>query len=391
MVSSNPTNLVLTSAFGISFLSYSAWLALPTVAAVIILYPYLRFWLFRTDHYIPRKLNPPKVDAKAALKDPWGGIFGAGLFIVTIVLLVGLSAGGKLEGVEGVWTVTAPAALVMLTRDAYHDLYGRKRRAKQLQKEVTKVKEADLVEKTGPAEDEATQPAEDGATQLTERLRQIKPEMTRDGADEPAESSSTVVAPEKKPQELALDVAEKPHGSASHARTPVKEDKARPNPKGASGTQTPGLAPPDPEPHIPLFRPIVLAFPGVSSVISRLPLPLLPFAFSMFILVEALQYTGWIRVFGKWWASWAKVGGVAGSVWLMGTIGVLGCNVFGTNIGATILLSRESVIQKRDSAELRAGVLQQWQSTHSPVSPRTLYGAVFALAVGSNFGAYSFV
>lgn len=50
--------------------------------------------------------------------------------------------------------------------------------------------------------------------------------------------------------------------------------------------------------------------------------------------------------------------------------------MFGTNIGATILLSR---------------VLQQWQSTAAPVSDRELYGAVFALAVGSNFGAYSFV
>ena len=57
LVSSNPTNLVLTSAFGISFLSYSAWLALPTVASVIILYPILRHWSFRNERFIPRKLS----------------------------------------------------------------------------------------------------------------------------------------------------------------------------------------------------------------------------------------------------------------------------------------------------------------------------------------------
>jgi Na+/H+ antiporter NhaD/arsenite permease-like protein len=47
----------------------------------------------------------------------------------------------------------------------------------------------------------------------------------------------------------------------------------------------------------------------------------------MFILVEALQYTGWIRVFGGWWTAWADVAGVAGSIWLMGTLAVIGCNV----------------------------------------------------------------
>jgi hypothetical protein len=61
----------------------------------------------------------------------------------------------------------------------------------------------------------------------------------------------------------------------------------------------------------------------------------------MFTLVEALSYTGWIRVFATWWAAWVEVGGVAGAIWLMGMISVLGCNVFGTNIGATVLLSRK--------------------------------------------------
>jgi hypothetical protein len=99
----------------------------------------------------------------------------------------------------------------------------------------------------------------------------------------------------------------------------------------------------------------------------------------MFILVESLSHTGWIRVFGGWWAAWADVGGVAGGIFLMGLIGALGCNVsvlwlgvdergvsvvlasswrlgwyggcgsdrsngkiFGTNIGCVVLLSRES-------------------------------------------------
>ena len=62
----------------------------------------------------------------------------------------------------------------------------------------------------------------------------------------------------------------------------------------------------------------------------------------MFILVEALSYTGWIRVFATWWTAWVNVGGLPGAIWLMGMISVLGCNAFGTNIGATVLLSRTS-------------------------------------------------
>jgi Na+/H+ antiporter NhaD/arsenite permease-like protein len=126
LVSSNPTNLVLTSAFGLSFLQYSAWLALPTIASVVVLFPLLRWLILRGR--IPRVLEVPDEDTRremGKLKDAWGGIFGSFLFLVTIALLVGLSAGGKLEGKEGVWTVTAPAALIMLTRDVVYDLRHR--------------------------------------------------------------------------------------------------------------------------------------------------------------------------------------------------------------------------------------------------------------------------
>lgn len=48
---------------------------------------------------------------------------------------------------------------------------------------------------------------------------------------------------------------------------------------------------------------------------------------------------------------------------------------FGTNIGATILLSR---------------VLQQWSQNTPDVSNRILYGSIFTLALGSNYGAFSY-
>lgn len=219
LVSSNPTNLVLTSAFGISFLGYSAWLALPVVAGVVTLFPVLRWGLFRSEKLLPKVLDPPKTRARDALVDPFGAIFGAVLFGLTIILLIGLSAGGKLEGVEGVWTITAPAAICMLLRDIIYDVVRQK------------------------------------ATET-----ETSPSATTAG-------------------------------------------------KGKESWW------------------LTRRFPTPCRIISKLPLPLIPFAFSMFILVEALNYTGWIRVFAVWWTAWEKVGGVAGSVWLMGVLGVLGCNV----------------------------------------------------------------
>lgn len=46
----------------------------------------------------------------------------------------------------------------------------------------------------------------------------------------------------------------------------------------------------------------------------------------------------------------------------------------GTNIGATILLAR---------------VLQDWMSSAPSIDPRTRDGAIFALAIGSNYGAFT--
>ncbi|WVR04956.1 hypothetical protein IAU60_001968 [Kwoniella sp. DSM 27419] len=304
LVSSNPTNLVLTSAFGISFLSYSAWLALPTVAAVVLLYPLLRWALFGRKGLIPATIHPPTINPRDALLDPFGAAFGAIIFIITIVVLIVLSAVHLLEGTEGVWTVTAPAAALVLLRDLASDWKRGKRPTASSQEKTPKA--------------------------LDEKETQLQAAPTPDTQD----GGATVHSPSK-----------------------------------------PG--PPRDRRHTLLSPAFAFArrFPTTTQIISHLPIPLLPFAFSFFILVEGLQHTGWIRVFGGWWAAWMEVGGVAGGVWLMGMLSVIGCNVFGTNIGATILLAR---------------VLQYWATTRA-VSDRELYGAVFTLAVGSNFGAYSFV
>ncbi|KAJ9105864.1 hypothetical protein QFC20_004199 [Naganishia adeliensis] len=333
LVSSNPTNLVLTGAYDISFLVYSAWLVLPVLA------------------------TSPDVDPKTALIDKQGAIFGSVLLGITLVALVTLSAVNLLHGVQGVWTVTAPAAILMLIRDIWHDLHNN---GFQDRKSTLKAQGTENLDGTQRRTESGERASIDGSPRQPEVI-----EMT-DTSQAPRPSSLTHrYSSARPPLPLATSTPSNPESnhhltatnSAATLLGPTNE-KLQPEKKSLSS----------------VWRSLNLRLPTVSYVVTRLPLPLLPFAFSMFILVEALQHVGWIRVWAGWWKAWVEVGGVAGAIWLMAMLSVIGCNAFGTNIGATILLSR---------------VLQQW-STINTVSDRVLYGSVYTLALGSNYGAFSF-
>ncbi|KZP33509.1 hypothetical protein FIBSPDRAFT_943307 [Athelia psychrophila] len=110
-------------------------------------------------------------------------------------------------------------------------------------------------------------------------------------------------------------------------------------------------------------------FYTLHTALPRLPFALVPFAFSQFILVEALAYQGWIDVFAEWLVR-ATGRRIYPTVWIVGVLGVILCNISGTNIGATILLTKVARAADLPSPTLRA--------------------AAIALAVASNIGAVSF-
>lgn len=68
-------------------------------------------------------------------------------------------------------------------------------------------------------------------------------------------------------------------------------------------------------------------FPSVAMVVSLLPFALVPFAFSVFILVQALVTKGWVPVFGYGWDHWVNSTGTVGAVGGMGFLSVVLCNV----------------------------------------------------------------
>ncbi|KAF7856087.1 hypothetical protein EAF04_010041 [Stromatinia cepivora] len=119
-------------------------------------------------------------------------------------------------------------------------------------------------------------------------------------------------------------------------------------------------------------------FPTVTAVVSHLPFALVPFAFSMFVLVQALVTKGWVPVFAYGWDHWVEKTGTVGAIGGMGFLSCILCNFAGTNIGTTILLCR---------------VVQAWQDIHHnnglPISDRAFWGTVYSMAIGVNYGAFS--
>jgi hypothetical protein len=334
LVSSNPTNLVLTGAYEISFLVYSAWLVLPVLATAVVLVPWLLWW-FNDEELIPRTLEPPGVEPKTALIDRRGAVFGSALLGVTLVLLVALSAVGLLEGVQGVWTVTAPAAVVMLLRDLWYDRQMGRWGGKSVEAD-----EKEVVEGDGDGRPEVdAQGMEDLDGQLGRaeggeavEMRALKHSQRPKVKEQTAESTGgppdirrrTTSGGETAPPSMSTK-----RPAAITATTPpsIKSPTRNLSPSSTDSKAFQRPTPPQPATMESFFLSLSRRIPTFTHVFVRLPLPLLPFAFSMFILVEALSSTGWMRVWAEWWAAWIDVAGLAGAIWLMGCLSVIGCNV----------------------------------------------------------------
>lgn len=114
--------------------------------------------------------------------------------------------------------------------------------------------------------------------------------------------------------------------------------------------------------------------PSLLAAVRRLPLSLLPFAFGMFILVQALGHVGFVTIMARGVARVCEHG-VAATVFFMAMLSIVLCNVGGTNIGATILVTR-----MMQSAA--------FQSALGPEAGASITKAgMYATALGSNLGA----
>ncbi|KAK7952772.1 uncharacterized protein PG986_008500 [Apiospora aurea] len=406
LVSSNPTNLVLTAAFGIRFIDYTANVIMPVLFTVVLLFPFLLFVVFRDRSFIPRtiemqKLERPEGEGRdeeaspvnpnipyaAHLGDDQQGlrevlnpyldkksaIFAALIMAATLITVLALNAstGGEVP----VYWVTLPAAVVMFGWDVIFGWLNRH--------------ETRELARRGRREAERAEVAQDIVAERR-REREREEQLQSEKSEQlPRRRQAPVVSPTSAELEPSSDTDE-----IRPAPTPPVPQPSSDDEKSSADTDLERQVshhlqprhsrqqPPDPTTLTSLLRDAQAwsraTFPTATTVLSLLPFPLVPFAFAMFVLVEALVTKGWVPVFAYGWHHWVNKTGTVGAVGGMGFVSVVLCNFSGTNIGTTILLCR---------------ILQTWRQLHldagTPISDRTFWAAVYSAALGVNYGAFS--
>ncbi|KAJ4424424.1 hypothetical protein N0V82_000946 [Gnomoniopsis sp. IMI 355080] len=430
LVSSNPTNLVLAGAFNIKFIDYTANMIVPVVITAIVLFPCLLYIIFAHERLIPIKITmhelPEEIKARKPVNpnipnargnaeeiedenptgeqgkllsleeimnpflDKGGAAFGAGIMAVTLVTVLALNAASQSSGEHPVFYVTLPAAVVMFCWDLVFGWIHRhetREIARNGKREVETARAERLMR------EHETQQASETQRASTPRLAQYDRSL-----DDAESRSGESLVDETKNIELtdmtstAKDVqavdappsvtpqTQEPRGAVQRDSANTKEGIGRPH-KDLENTNQKQLRR-EPRTLVSLaedsYRWCQETFPTVAAVFAHLPFALVPFAFSMFVLVEALVTKGWVPVFAYGWAHWVDKTGTIGAIGGMSFLSVILSNFAGTNIGTTILLSR---------------VVQAWQEIKKndpgQISDRDFWATVYSMALGVNYGAFS--
>ncbi|KAL4954722.1 hypothetical protein BDW69DRAFT_193839 [Aspergillus filifer] len=415
LVTSNPTNLVLTSAFQIKFIDYTANIIVPVVITAMVLFPFLLYIIFADESLVPlsiemhelpdevkgkKPVNPnipnargnaeeqEKEAAKGGKQDqllsleeilnPFldrrGAAFGGTIMAATLITVLALNAASQ-GHTHPVFWVTLPAAFVQFCWDVgYGWLHRHDTRdiARKGREEVERMK-AERALRDADMATQALEPQSTGALVMPTPDESVgDPKNPRIAPSQPSPSGNSAL---DEKQGLGLSNVS---SLSPSPRTPAQLSPANPpqslekvvdsEPKKSTLEST----------AIRTYRWMQETFPTVTTVVSHMPFPLVPFAFAMFILVQALATKGWIEVFAYGWDHWVNRTGTVGAIGGMGFLSVILCNFAGTNIGTTILLSR---------------VIQTWEAIHRaneiPITDRTFWATVYSMALGVNYGAFS--
>jgi len=333
----NPTNVVICEGFRINNAAFTAYTILPFLACSVVCYAALSFQ-FRDGKHVPRRLNVTgKLNVREVLRDPVSAIFGGVLLLTCLVVVIVLS----FIHVD-VWKVVLPFAVAKFVFDLCWDHYrystGRIPKFGERLTDANTDEDA-MVSELKRAMSMPNDPERSAtlASSLSTPFK-IMPstEITIPQTGSPSQSSTNVssVGPINQPEEPEPRIFAKQRGKIDH-----------------------------------LHQELSAHFPTFFTALPRLPFGLIPFAFSQFILIEALAAQGWINVFAVWLVK-ASNRQMIPIVWLIGVLGVILCNVAGTNIGATILLTKIVHAAQLPASSEKAAAL--------------------ALAVSSNIGAVSF-
>jgi len=323
----NPTNVVICEGFNINNAAFTAYTILPFLACSITCFFALASQ-FRDSKYLPRHLNVAgDLNVRSVLLDPkgaWMGSFLLGSCLAIIIFINFLHV--------DVWQITLPFAAVKFIFDISWDYYHFLNKIPHPQMESIVL--AQLEGYRGPA----------------------IPQNDRPG------------------QERTDSVDNRGKANVSAASSFIRQPTLNSRSKKTLLSLFPRL-----EKKMRAIKQIfAVRFPTLYSTFPRLPFALVPFVFSQFILIEALAQQGWIEVFSRWLVV-ASGRRIHPTVWLVGVLGVILSNCSGTNIGATILLTkvvRHATLSAPPGTDVNLDAFSR--------------SAAIALAVSSNIGAMSF-
>lgn len=299
LVSSNPTNLVLAGAFQIKFIEYTANVIVPVIFTALFLFPFLLFVIFRKDGLVPRSIDMHELSDEARARKPlnpnipgvssndvngagedkllsleevmnpyvdkWSAAVIAGIMATALIVVLVLNAATSGSAAGGhaypVFWVTLPAAVVAFTWDV---VTGWLHRHENREIARQAARGATLAVASTSSDEEKKAPVPDAAG---------------DGTAPAAEVTGN--------QSLHSSFDEDDNTGGPTTVTSL-----------ARG----------------LWKWARVTFPNASHVLALLPWPLIPFAFCMFVLVQALVTKGWIPVFAYGWDAWVNLTGTVGAI-----------------------------------------------------------------------------
>lgn len=328
LVSSNPTNLVLAGAFEIKFIEYTANVIVPVLFTAILLFPFLLYVVFRDEKLVPRTIdmhelpeelrgrqpvnpNIPNVSddddddtvrggepKKLLLSleeimnpylDKWSASLIAGLLATALLVVLVLNAATANSGAHyPVFWVTLPAAVLALAFDMASG-WARRHESRALARDRRSSRPGGVLHGGSSSSDESETDSGD-----ENRAAGLRPASSPERPDAIRSAPHAARRDEEKVDEKADDVhPASPNSSqsrAADARTTVSS----------------------------LVRDAWTwmreTFPNASHTLGFLPWALVPFAFAMFILVQALATKGWIPVFAYGWDHWVTRTGTVGAI-----------------------------------------------------------------------------
>ena len=346
----NPTNVVICEGFNINNATFTAYTILPFLACSITCFLAL-IVQFRHSRYLPRRVFlDGDVDVRSVVLDPkgaWMGSFLLGSCLAIVILISFLHV--------DVWKITLPFAAVKFIFDISWDYYHFLNKIPHRQTESILLGQLKrhwrpVVRRNDRPGEEHINGVDNGGEvrQVCASSSTLKPTLNSRSKHQDKEAQEK----EEREPAPADGSSQQPHDETLFSHLEKKRHAVK-------------------QMFASRFPTLYIAFP-------RLPFALVPFAVSQFILIEALAQQGWIEVFSRWLVV-ASGRRTHPTIWLVGVLGVILCNCSGTNIGATILLTK---VVRHATLSAPAGTDVNLEAFNR--------SAAIALAVSSNIGAVSF-